>query len=125
MNCTYRYVTTSYLCACTVQLCLVMPNTNTSISISLILSSISEYQYWYNTAAKGTYSIDSSCNMCKCKDYNVQQVQSISMGTVNSLGSKFSSQGHFHSLQLLNVHQFLLYRVVRLKTAARGNFSYP
>ena len=26
--------------------------------------------------------------------------------TINSLGSKFSSQGHFHSLQLLNVPQF-------------------
>jgi len=43
---------------------------------------------------------------------------------INSLGPKFSSQGHFHSLQLLNVPQFLFSRVVRLKTAPRGNFSH-
>ena len=42
----------------------------------------------------------------------------------NSLGPKFSSQGHFHSLQLLNVPQFLFSRLVRLKTAPRGNFSH-
>ena len=42
----------------------------------------------------------------------------------NSLGPKFSSQGHFHSLQLLNVSQFLFSRLVRLKTAPRGNFSH-
>jgi len=42
----------------------------------------------------------------------------------NSLGHKFSSQGHFHSLQLLNVPQFLFSRLVRLKTAPRGNFSH-
>jgi len=41
--------------------------------------------------------------------------------SLNSLGSKFSSQGHFHSLQLLNVPQFLFCQVVRLKTAPRGN----
>ena len=43
---------------------------------------------------------------------------------LNSLGPKFSSQGHFHSLQLLNVPQFLFSRLVRLKTAPRGNFSH-
>ena len=43
---------------------------------------------------------------------------------VNSLGPKFSSQGHFDSLQLLNVPQFLFSRLVRLKTAPRGNFSH-
>ena len=42
----------------------------------------------------------------------------------NSLGSKFSSQGHFHTLQLLNVPQFLFCQFVRLKTAPRGNFSH-
>ena len=42
-----------------------------------------------------------------------------------SLGPKFSSQGHFHSLQLLNVSQFLFSRLLRLKTAPRGNFSHP
>jgi len=42
----------------------------------------------------------------------------------NSLESEFSSQGHFHTLQLLNVPQFLFCRVVRLKTAPRGNFSH-
>ena len=42
----------------------------------------------------------------------------------NSLGPKFSSQGHFHSLQLLNVPQFLFSRLVRLKTAPKGNFSH-
>ena len=42
---------------------------------------------------------------------------------INSLGPKFSSQGHFHSLQLLNVPHFLLARLVRLKTAPRRNFS--
>jgi len=42
----------------------------------------------------------------------------------NSLGSEFSSQGHFHTLQLLNVPQFLFCRVVMLKTAPRGNFSH-
>ena len=43
---------------------------------------------------------------------------------LNSLGPKFSSQGHFHSLQLLNIPQFLFCRLVRLKTAPRGNFSH-
>jgi len=43
---------------------------------------------------------------------------------LNSLGPKFSSQGHFHSLQLLNVPQFLFSQLVRLKTAPRGNFSH-
>jgi len=43
---------------------------------------------------------------------------------INSLGPKFSSQGHFHSLQLLNVPQFLFSQLVRLKTAPRGNFSH-
>ena len=43
---------------------------------------------------------------------------------LNSLGPKFSSQGHFHSLQLLNVPQFLFSRLVRLTTAPRGNFSH-
>ena len=43
---------------------------------------------------------------------------------INSLGPKFSSQGHFHSLQLLNVPQFLFSPLVRLKTAPRGNFSH-
>ena len=43
---------------------------------------------------------------------------------INSLGPKFSSQGHFHSLQLLNIPQFLFCRLVRLKTAPRGNFSH-
>jgi len=43
---------------------------------------------------------------------------------LNSLGPKFSSQGHFHSLQLLNVSQFLFSWLVRLKTAPRGNFSH-
>ena len=42
----------------------------------------------------------------------------------NSLGPKFSSQGHFHSLQLLNASQFLFSRLVRLKTAPRGDFSH-
>ena len=42
----------------------------------------------------------------------------------NSLGPKFSSQGHFHSLQLLNVPQFLFSWLVRLKTAPRCNFSH-
>ena len=41
--------------------------------------------------------------------------------TFNSLGSEFSSQGHAHSLQLLNVPQFLFCQVVRLKTAPRGH----
>ena len=43
---------------------------------------------------------------------------------INSIGSKFSSQGHFHSLQLLNVSQILFSGVVRLQTAPRGNFSH-
>ena len=54
--------------------------------------------------------------------------QTLLLGTVsasiNSLGPKFSSPGHFHSLQLLNVPQFLFSRLVRLKTAPRGNFSH-
>ena len=37
---------------------------------------------------------------------------------INSLGPKFSSQGHFQSLQLLNVPQFLFSRLVRLKISA-------
>jgi len=41
-----------------------------------------------------------------------------------SLGPKIYSQSHFHSLQLLNVPQFLFSRVVGLKTAPRGNFSH-
>ena len=45
-------------------------------------------------------------------------------GTFNSLGPEFSSQGHFHSLQLLNIPQSLFCRLVRLKTAPRGNFSH-
>ena len=44
---------------------------------------------------------------------------------INSLGFKFSSQGHFHFLQLLKVPQFLFCRVVGLKTAPRDNFSHP
>jgi len=43
---------------------------------------------------------------------------------LNSLGSEFSSQGHFHTLQLLNIPQFLFCQVVRLKTAPRCNFSH-
>ena len=43
---------------------------------------------------------------------------------INSLGPKFFSQGQFHSLQLLNLSQFLFSRVVRLKTAPRGNFIH-
>jgi len=43
---------------------------------------------------------------------------------INSLGSMFSSQGHFHTLQLLNVPQFLFCRLVRLKTTPTGNFSH-
>ena len=43
---------------------------------------------------------------------------------LNSLGPKFSSQGHFHSIQLLNISQFLFSRLARLKTAPRGNFSH-
>jgi len=39
-------------------------------------------------------------------------------------GVEFSSQGHFHTLQVLNVPQFLFCRAVRLKTAPRGNFSH-
>ena len=46
------------------------------------------------------------------------------LGSFNSLGPKFSSQGHFHSPQLLNIPQFLFSRLVRLKTAPRGNFSH-
>ena len=42
----------------------------------------------------------------------------------NSLQSEFSSQCHFHTLQLLNVPKFLFCRVVRFKTAPRGNFSH-
>jgi len=42
----------------------------------------------------------------------------------NSIGPKFSSQGYFHSLQLLNVPQFLFSRVFLLKTAPRGNFNH-
>jgi len=44
--------------------------------------------------------------------------------SLNSIGSKFSSQGHFHSLELLNISQFLFCQVVRLKTAPRSNFSH-
>jgi len=44
--------------------------------------------------------------------------------TFNSLGSEFSTLGHFHTLQLLNVPQFLCCRVVRLNTVPRGNFSH-
>ena len=40
----------------------------------------------------------------------------------SSLGSEFSSQGHFHTLQLLNVPQFLFCRVVMLKTAPRYRY---
>ena len=55
-----------------------------------------------------------------------------SIGRVGALGElvgamegvEFSSQGHFHTLQVLNVPQFLFCRVVRLKTAPRGNFSH-
>jgi len=43
---------------------------------------------------------------------------------VSALGPKFSSQGHFHSLQLLNVPQFLFSRLERLKTSPRCNFSH-
>ena len=39
-----------------------------------------------------------------------------SIPLINSLGSKFSSQGHFHSLQLLNVPQFLFSRVLTSPT---------
>ena len=46
------------------------------------------------------------------------------LSTINSLGPRFSSQGHFDSLQLLNVPQFLFSQLVRLKTAPRGNFSH-
>ena len=51
-------------------------------------------------------------------------LKSIANFDINSLGPKFSSPGHFHSLQLLNVPQFLFSRLVRLKTAPRGNFSH-
>ena len=44
--------------------------------------------------------------------------------TFNSLGSEFTSQGHFNSLELLNISQFLFSWVVRLKTAPRGNFNH-
>jgi len=44
---------------------------------------------------------------------------------VDSLGYEFSSQGHFHSLELLNVPQFLFCQVVKLKTTPRGDFSHP
>jgi len=37
----------------------------------------------------------------------------------------FFKSGHFHSLQLLDIPQVLFCQVVRLKTAARGNFSHP
>jgi len=43
---------------------------------------------------------------------------------LNSLGSEFSSQSHFHTLQLVNVPQSLFCRVVRFKTAPRSNFSH-
>jgi len=43
---------------------------------------------------------------------------------LNSLGSELSSQGHLHSLQLLNVPQFQFCHFVRLKTAPGGNFSH-
>ena len=36
-----------------------------------------------------------------------------------------SPQGHFHSLQLLNISLFMFCWVVRLKSAPRGNFSHP
>jgi len=39
-------------------------------------------------------------------------------GLINSLGPEIFSQGHFP------VPQFLFSRVVRLKTAPRGNFSH-
>ena len=65
---------------------------------------------------------------CKehCKQLQaIDQVrQCLNCSPLNSLGSEFSSQGHFHTLQLLNVPQFLFCRVVMLKTAPRGNFSH-
>jgi len=60
-----------------------------------------------------------TADTCHRPNYELVSMQ------INSLGSKFSSQGHFHSLQLLNVPRFLFCWVVRLKTAARGNFSRP
>ena len=42
----------------------------------------------------------------------------------NSLGSEFSSQGHFYTLELINISQFLFCQVVRLITAPRGKFSH-
>ena len=39
-------------------------------------------------------------------------LKSIANFDINSLGPKFSSPGHFHSLQLLNVPQFLFSRLV-------------
>ena len=47
------------------------------------------------------------------------------LNLITSLGSEFSSQGHFHSPQLSNVSQFLFSQPVRLTTAPRGNFSHP
>ena len=48
-----------------------------------------------------------------------------SIGRVGTMeGVEFYSQGHFHTLQVLNVPQFLFCRAVRLKTAPRGNFSH-
>ena len=43
---------------------------------------------------------------------------------INFLWSKFSSSDNFHSLELLNVPQFLFRRAVGLKTTPRGNFSH-
>jgi len=50
-------------------------------------------------------------------------ITNLEASCLNSLGPKFSSEGHFHSLQLLNVPQFLFSQLVRLKTTPRDNFS--
>ena len=76
----------------------------------------------------------SAC-LCLPLSYPCSQTHSPAIATnsmvkeilLNSLWSEFSSQGHFHTLQLLhvNISQFLFCRVVRLKTAPGGNFSHP
>ena len=76
------------------------------------------FDIWNERAVKGLYLV-------LFRNNEVTYIQSLYYRLlINSLGPKFSSQGHFHSLQLLNIPQFLFSRLVRLKTAPRGNFSH-
>jgi len=79
--------------------------TNAIVDITFAVMSLSNCHY--DVINTGMLMSSFTYHMCNLKV----------LLTNSSLGPKFSSQGNFHSLQLLNVPQFLFSRVVRLKTA--------